>query len=166
MKVYKGSDIGYSLNSLRKELDSILDTKILFSQKTKNILKKNNLIKFGDIARLKIDEFFNLNIGKDIYIQLNNLLEVNNLSWDMDIDHLDWKSDNDLSVITKSNLKKRIDEFDLSVRLKNGIRAGGFVYLGHLVSISEEDFLKQRYIGKVTLKEAKDLLHKNFLYFM
>ena len=59
-----------------------------------------------------------------------------------------------------SNLLKKVEELELSVRSANCLKAENVYYIGDLIQRSENELLKTPNLGKKSLTEIKDILGK------
>ena len=165
-----------NVENVRKDIDSfseiVLLVASLFELKAKSLLPQNEdvdwideiqLIKDKDLAFARLLQF---KAFSEVGIALASRILQDQLQPFINFDEPEIQQDQSSAekLSFNSNLLKKVEELELSVRSANCLKNDNIIYIGDLVQKSEGEMLRTPNFGRKSLNEIKEVLTGMSLY--
>ncbi len=132
------------------------------SVRSRNCLKKMNIVTLGDLLRTTEAELLSYkNFGETSLVEIKKILDSKNLRLGMALEEKASSKPSDSTPDTQACpeiLQKNIDELELSVRARRALGRLGVKTLYELVNKTEPELLGCKNFGVTSLNEIKDKL--------
>ena len=122
------------------------------SARSKNCLIRNGYFTIGDLGNLSGEEIISIRgIGQKSISEIKDFIKSNNIL----LNGQDY-----YKAIDETDLEGKIEDTSLSVRSKNVLIKEGYIKIGDLVSITEEDLQSMQGLGNSSVNEIASFIKK------
>jgi DNA-directed RNA polymerase subunit alpha len=132
------------------------------SVRSRNCLKKMNIITIGDLLNITEVELLSYkNFGETSLSEIKSILESKGLRLGMAREEKGGLSDilpEEITKTTEDILRKSVDELDLCARSQNCLRSLNVLTIGELITKTEAELLGCKNFGVTSLNETKQRL--------
>lgn len=136
-------------------IDSIFSPVLLVTYKVDN----SRVGQVTDYDKLYLDVKTNGSVTPEMAVALAARILQDQLQTFISFEEVQEEKDEDEETLSfDSNLLKKVDELELSVRSQNCLKNDNIVYIGDLVRKSEAEMLKTPNFGRKSLNEIKEVL--------
>jgi len=146
----------------RAKILEIPITDFELSVRSRNCLKKMNLVTLGDLLKITEAELLSYkNFGETSLVEIKKILESKGLSLGMALEDATATDEDETSTVQGASediLRKTVDELELSVRSRRALARLGVKTILDLIQKTDAELLGCKNFGVTSLNEIRDRL--------